>query len=307
MHNSRKAAIGLFSFLIMISLVQTSQAELWEFIVETNVEESTIRSGDTVVVTGKVVDQSYKSTRGVEILIRTGSETTKAFTSPDGTFRGEFEDFQRIPGTYVVNVIASWYGMTGLASTEFLVTGESTVGGALIEKLSTDEARKYLSSDKSDFEKDPIGQTLFKYYHGLHDELVKEKKEAKKASKEQILLDKQRTIAENLKNKALAQFDPKAGIYDGYQYEKYIRSLNPEVRDIVTSQLDFTKNNFVEAQNVRNEIIENGGTYEEARQAYLDMISISKEDLNKFNEKDAEEHTEKQPDEEENSADSKGQ
>ena len=198
MHSSRKAVIGLFSFLMMISLVQTSQAELWEFIVETEVEKNTVQSGDTVVVTGKVVDQAYKATRGVEILIRTGSETTKAFTSTDGTFRGEFPDFQRIPGTYVVNVIASWYGMTGLASTEFLVKGESTVGGALIEKLSSEEARKYLSSDKSDFEKDPIGQTLFKYYHGLHDKLVKEKEKANEASKEQILLDRQRAIAENL-------------------------------------------------------------------------------------------------------------
>ena len=50
--------------------------------------------------------------------------------------------------------------------------------------------------------------------------------------------------------------------------------MNPEIQDIVKEQLNFTKNNFINAQNIRDMIIENGGTYEEARQAYLDKISI---------------------------------
>jgi hypothetical protein len=284
-YRSKRTAIGLISFLMLFSLIQTSQAELWEFIVEADVEKNIVYSGDTVVVTGKVVDQAYKSTRGVEILIRAGSETTKAFTNPDGIFRGEFTEFQRIPGTYVVNVIASWYGMTGMTNTQFQVKGDTTAGGAIIEKLSTEEAIKYLSSNESDFEKNPIGQTLFKYYHELHDELIKEKKKANKVDEKQTLLNQQKTVAENLKNNALAKYNPKAGVYDGYQYEQYIHSLNPKIRDMIASQLNFTKNNFADAQNVRDEILEKGGTYEEARQAYLDRISITKEELNEFNEK----------------------
>ena len=288
MYKNRMAAISLVSFLMLFSVIQTSQAELWEFIIEADVEKNVIQSGDTVIVTGKVVNQAYETTRGVEILIRAGSETTKAFTSPDGTFRGELTDFQRIPGTYAVNVIASWYGMTGMTSTEFQVKGDTVAGGTLIEKLSTDEARKYLGAQESDFEKNPTGQTLFKYYHGLHDELVKEKKKANEEKKKQDLLNQKKTVADNLKNNALATYNPEAGIYEGYQYEKYIHSLSPKVRDVIVSQLDFTKTNFIDAQNIRDKIISEGGTYEEARQAYLDRISISKEDLNKFNEKTSE-------------------
>ena len=250
-----------------------------------------VYSGDTLVVTGKVVDQTNKATRGVEILIRAGSETTKAFTNPDGTFRGKFVDFQRIPGTYAVNVIASWYGMTGLTSTQFSLQGEATPGGSLIEKLSTDQARKYLSSHESDFEKNPIGQTLFKYYHGLHDELIKETKKANNERKEQILLQQQREIAENLKSEAIENYKPNAGIYDGYQYEQYIHSLDPKIRDTISSQLNFTKNNFIDAQIIRDQILSNGGTYEEARQAYLDRISISKETLDEFNKNNLEENS----------------
>jgi hypothetical protein len=286
---------------MLFSFIPSSQAVLWEFVVELDIENGVVQSGDTVVVTGRVVDHAYEPTRGVEVLIRTGTDTTKAFTDTDGTFRGEFVDFQRAPGTYIVNVVASWYGMTGLASTEFQVKGDSSPVSILQQQLSTDQARKYLSSNENDFEKNPIGQTLFKYYHELHDKLIKEKKEANKPIAEQIFLEQQRRIAENLRNQAVEQYQPGFGTYDGYKYENYIAGLNPEIRDLVSKQLSFTKNNFLDAQKIKAEILENGGTYEEARQAYLDRLTIPKEILEKFNEthlEDSEELEENQTSEE---------
>ena len=56
--------------------------------------------------------------------------------------------------------------------------------------------------------------------------------------------------------------------------------------------MSFTQNNFLDAQKIRAEIIENGGTYEEARQAYLDRLTIPKEILEKFNENHLEESEE---------------
>ena len=269
---------------MLFSFIPSSQAVLWEFVVELNIENGVVHSGDTVVVTGRIVDHAYEPTRGVEVLIRTGADTTKAFTDPDGIFRGEFIDFQRVPGTYIVNVVASWYGMTGMASTEFQVKGDSSPVSILQQQLSTDQARKYLGANESDFEKNPIGQTLFKYYHGLHDQLIAEKKEANKPTAEQLFLEQQRRIAENLRNQAVEQHQPGFGTYGGYNYENYIAGLNPEIRDLVINQLQFTKNNFLDAQKIRAEILENGGTYEEARKAYLDRLTISKETLEKFNE-----------------------
>ena len=148
---------------MIFSAIQTSEAELWELIIDLNVEKGAIVSGETLVVTGKVVDHAYKPIRGAEVLIRTGSETTKAFTDPWGVFRGEFENFERVPGTYTINLVATWYGMTGLETTQVQVKGDASPVSLLQQKLNTDEAIKYLSSNESDFEKDPIGQTLFKY------------------------------------------------------------------------------------------------------------------------------------------------
>jgi len=269
---------------MLFSFIPTSQAELWEFVIELNMEKGVVSSGDTVVVTGKVVDHAYKATRGVEVLVRTGADTTKTFTNPDGEFRAEFKDFQRIPGMYSVNVVASWYGMTGLASTEFQVKGDSTPVSILQQKLATDEARKYLGSKERDFEKNPIGQTLFKYYHGLLDELILENKEAIQPNVDQIFVEQQRKIAEELRVEAIELYKPGTGTYGGLQYEDYISSLNPEIQNIVREQLNFTKNTFINAQIVRDEILANGGTIEEARQAYFDLISIPKETIEQFDE-----------------------
>ena len=145
-------------------------------------------------------------------------------------------------------------------------------------------------------ENNPIGQTLFKYYHGLLDELILEKKESRKSLPDQIYLEQQRVIAKNLRNQAIKEFNPGAGTFTGYQYDNYINSLNPEIRDLVASQLNFTKNTFEEAQKLRDEILANGGTYEEARQAYLDMISLPKEVLEQFNQENLDKKSEESSD-----------
>ena len=304
---NKAVVIGLFSLLMVFSFIPASQAELWELVIELNVEKGAINPGETVVVTGTIVDHAYKPIRGAEVFIRAGSDTTKAFTDIDGTFKGEFKDFQRIPGKYIVNVIASWYGMTGLKSTDFQVKGNVSQFSILQEKLSTDEAIKYLSANESDFEKNPIGQTLFKYYHGLLEELVLEKKENLEPLEHQIFIEEQRKIAEELRNQKIEEFDPGAGTYGGYKYDDYINGINPEIRDLVISQLEFTKNKFEEAQKIRDEILANGGTYEEARQAYLDMLSIPKEKLEQFNQEKLEKESEEISDEQTSEDDSENQ
>ena len=283
-YNDKTIATGLCSFVIIFAFIPTSQAVLWEFIVELDMEKDVVYPGDTVVVTGKVVDHANHPTRGVEVLVRTGADTTKTFTNPDGEFKVQFVDFQGASGTYTVNAVASWYGITGLASTEFQVKGDDSPVSMLQQKLSTDQARKYLSSNESDFEKNPIGQTLFKYYHGLHDQLIAEIREAQKPIAEEIFLEQQRSIAKNLKNQDIDEHQPGYGTFSGYKYENYIAGLNPKIKDLVSNQLNFTQNNFLDAQKIRTEILENGGTYEEARQAYLDKLAIAKETLEKFNE-----------------------
>ena len=279
----RVTIIAILTGLMAISVLPLAEAELWEFVIISNVENKSIVSGDNVVVSGQVVDHAYKPIRGAEVLLRTGSDSVKVFTDPWGQFKAEFKEIDRAAGTYPVNIVATWYEMKGLSSTSFDVKGEASKLSLLEQQLTSEQARKYLSAKESDFEKDPIGQTLFNYYHGLLDELILEKKKEAKPNEKQIRLDEQRKIAEELKQQAIDFYEPGAGTYSGYQYEGYITSLRPEIKDLVISQLNFTKNTFENAQNLRAEILENGGTFEEAQKAYLELITIPKEILEQFN------------------------
>ena len=122
MLKGKTIGIGLFSFLILVSFTPNSEAELWELVVDLNLQKVAINPGENVVVSGKVVDHAYKPIRGIEVITRIGTDTIKTFTNPAGEFKAEFKDFQKMPGTYNVNVVATWYEMKGLASTQVQVT-----------------------------------------------------------------------------------------------------------------------------------------------------------------------------------------
>ena len=176
------------------------------------IDKGAIYQGESVKIKGKVVDHAYEPIRGAEVQIRTGTDTIKTFTDPYGKFTAEFKDFQKTPGTYKINIVATWYEMMGLTSTEFQVKGDVTPISILQEKLSTEQARKYLGSKETDFEKDPIGQTLFKYYHKLLAELIEEKSKLREPIKDQIYLEEQRTIAENIRKEKLIESKVGAGV-----------------------------------------------------------------------------------------------
>jgi len=76
---NKAIVIGLFSFLMVSSFIQTSEAELWESLVDVNVQKAAINPGETVIVTGTIVDHTYKPIRGAEVLIRTSSDTQNIY------------------------------------------------------------------------------------------------------------------------------------------------------------------------------------------------------------------------------------
>ena len=273
----------LLAILSLASFVPSSDAELWELVVDLEMENGVIHSGQTLKISGIVVDHAYQPISEAEVLIRTGADTMKTQTDSQGEFVVEFLEFIRVPGTYMINAVVSSDGKTGMVSTEFKILGESSPVLSLQEKLKTDEARKYIASNINDFEQDPIGMMLFKHYHGLLQELIEEKKKERIKASEQMKLVEQRIIADEIKQEDVEKSSIGFGWYEGIKYEQYINSLNPEIRSTIDHQINFTKNMLLEAQKIKNEILAKGGTYEEARNAYLEKISISKETLEEFN------------------------
>ncbi|NJK78244.1 MAG: hypothetical protein HC944_05890 [Nanoarchaeota archaeon] len=161
-----------------------------------------------------------------------------------------------------------------MANTEFQVMGELTSTSVVEAKLSTPEAIKYLNAQSTDFERDPIGFILYTHYQKLLQEFITEKKIAEKIVEEQKYIEEQTKIADELLLKEIEELVPGSGVFSGYKYDDYVKNLDPAVRETIVNQMNFTKNIFEEAQQLRNSILENGGTKEEANKAYLEKITI---------------------------------
>ncbi|MCV0373564.1 MAG: Ig-like domain-containing protein [Nitrosarchaeum sp.] len=288
----KSAIIGIITVLAIIPLISASNAELWDLIILVDIENGAIHPGQAPTVTGMVVDHASNPVGQVQVHIRSGQESIFTNTDENGYFKATLSDANRVPGMYIVNIVGKTQdGKTGIATTQFQVKGDLTRTSVLEEKLSTIEARKYLESDASSFSKDPIGTMLFNHYQKLYQEFLKETETTQKLKNEQIFIEQQKVIANELREKAIEEFDPKIGTFSGYKYDDYIKSLNPEIRDTIINQLNFTKNLFADAHLAREQVLANGGSEEEARQAFIEKITITKEALDNF-EKDTPETTE---------------
>ena len=267
-----------FSVLLLFPLATTSEAIQWDLIIQANVDNSPLFSGERPIVSGIIVDHASKPVAKATVNIKSGTMSIFTITSQSGEFMAELGKHPRTPGNYIVNISAeSLDGKTGIASIQFQVRGELSPSTINQEKLSTPEAKKYLEASSEDFERNPIGFTLYNYYQKLYQEYLEEEKISEKINQEKAAIKELKEIENKFRLKAIEEFQPGMGIFSGPQYENYVNSLDEEVRDTVVKHLNFTKNLVGDAQKLRNEILENGGTAEEAQLAYLEKISTSRE------------------------------
>jgi predicted GNAT family acetyltransferase len=259
--------------LLLLPLASNSEAIQWDLLIQANVENSPLYSGDRPIVSGIIVDHASKPVPKATVNVKSGSMSIFTTTSQSGEFMAELGKQERIPGNYVVNISAtSLEGKEGIASIQFQVKGELSPTAINQEKLSTPEAKKYLESSPDDFDKNPIGFMLYNYYQKLYQEYLEDEKLKEKLDQEKALREEQKEIENEFRAKAIEEFQPGMGIFSGPQYENYVNSLDEAVRDTVVGHLNFTKNLVEDANDLRTQILENGGTAEEAQLAYLEKM-----------------------------------
>jgi hypothetical protein len=280
-----KVFFVFFSVLLLFPLASNSEATLWDLQIQASVENTPINSGDRPIVSGVIIDHASKPVHKATVNIRSGTMSVFTTTSETGEFNAELGKHARIPGIYTVNIVATTSdGKTGITSIQFIVKGELEQTTVNKEKLSTPEAKKYLESTPEDFDKNPLGLVLYNYYQKLYQEYLEDEKIVEKLTQEQAYIEEQKKVANELRLKDIEKYNPGYGIFSGPQYENYINSLDEEVRDTIVQHLNFTKNLYLEGHSLRSEILENGGTAEEAQLAFLDKISVSRNMMENFGE-----------------------
>jgi len=139
---------------------------------------------------------------------------------------------------------------------------------------------KYLHASPDDFKNDPIGFILYNYYQNIQAEFLDEINSQAELDKEQKLIDEQRALSLEFTQQAIEEANPEAGTYSGYKYDRFVSNLDLSVKEIIVNQLNHTVTMFEEAQEAFKEVLANGGSYQEARLAYYEKASISRELMN---------------------------
>ena len=276
MYSHAFLVIGVLCGFLLVNTA-TSEAILWDLVITTNIDNMPVFTEDNIVVSGTVVDHANMPIQDGDIQIRIGSEKVLTTTTPSGEFHYELENMDLIPGIYVLNVVAtSNDGKYGISNIEFRVKGESSYSSHTAKLLEAPEAQKYLYADESDFKRDPIGLVLFSYYQGLQEKFEEEEITQSLYDENNKKFEDLRQISEQLSQIIIDEANPGSGIYDGYKRDYYVAHLEPEIKEIVIQQLNYTIRIFVEAQKAMDEVLQNGGTYEDAQLAYFEIASTPK-------------------------------
>lgn len=281
-----KVRIGLAITLLLFFVITPqsfAETKLWDLQIQANVENPVLNVGDIPVISGRVTDQASNPLSNVQVRVLVGTESQFSSTNKDGSFKVAMVEFSGVPGVHIVNVMAtSSDGRMGIESTNFQVKGDITPSSVTQKRLSTAEAVRYLNSTREDHTNNPIGLRLYDYYQSLYQRLQEEKQLEKNLSDYAKEMSKKRENSDQSLQYAIELKKPDAGVVKSYQFNEMVGKVDKNMQGIIASQLNYTTNNFAEARMVMNQILDNGGSPEEAKRAYYEKLAIPRDTMERM-------------------------
>jgi hypothetical protein len=264
----------LLAFILVANATYASAATLWDLIIKAEFEQSAIGLNESPVIFGTVLNQASKPVSGAEIKIRFGGSSVVTTTDSQGNFRYEFEP-QTHQGTFSVSISAKLNNWKGFATTTLKVGDEVSTFNEIYYKSQMAEAK----ADKDSLAGDPYKALKLSHYQKFIEEQNKIKQKQINIESKKVELSEKRDIAKQKLEEALKERPIGAGIYTGDEYERYLEKLDPRIKSTISYQLNYTKRIFEEAQYAMKSVLDNGGSAQEARKAYLEKLSTTKEQI----------------------------
>lgn len=265
------------------STIPDSEAKLWDFIVDVEFLKSPINEGKNPILIGTVVDHAYRPLSNIDVKLTVAGESHMLKTDGNGEFGKQIDVTELEPRTYSILVFATDDdGKKGMTRTTLEVSGHTEKSAKYERQLESMELANDLSKLRPN-SNDPISVILYQHYLKLQENVAKAKYEEKLLDlpQQKIRDARQMTyekLMQSLEDRPLITRD----FDDSTKLGKFLQNLDDEKRTLFELQLNSTKLRFVEAQNIMQEILKNGGTASDARAAYLDYLSITQEEMNSF-------------------------
>ena len=273
-------AIGL---TFLFSSIPDSEAKLWDYVVDVKFLENPISQGKNPIVIGTVVDHAYRPVSHADVKVTFAGESYMLKTDSTGEFGKQLDAKQLKPRTYSVQIfVTTDDGKKSMARATLQIDGHTEKSAKYERQIESME----MANDPSKLRKnsnDPISEILFQHYLDLQEKSTH-------AQYEEKLLDipqqKIREIRQNVNEKLMETLNerplPTQQFDYSYKHSLFLKNLSDEKKYQFELQMNSTKIRLIEAKNIMYEMIENGTSYEKARLAYLENLSISQEELNLF-------------------------
>ncbi len=284
---NRLVIIGvLLAVMLLGSVTSAFAATLWDFAVKAEFEQPRIGINDKPVIFGTVLNQASKPVIGADVKIRFAGVVASTLTDDKGGFRYEFGE-QHIPGTFSVSVSAKVNDLKGFATTILKVGDKQSTFGDLYYHAQTVENRP----DDGGLSGDPYKALKLKHYQKYVEEQNKRKQRQEYNEAKSFAIEEKRDAAKQRLDLALEERPVGAGVYTGDEYERYLSKLDPRIKDTISHQMNYTKRIYEEAQYAMKSVLDNGGSLQEARKAYLEKLSTTKEELAKIGDNNTENYS----------------
>ncbi|MGQ0638991.1 MAG: carboxypeptidase-like regulatory domain-containing protein [Nitrososphaerota archaeon] len=265
--------------LVLPLLLITSNAlaiPMGSLVISVRSEKSSIGVEERPIIEGTVTDQASKPVSNVLVNISTAAGTGGTKTDVGGKFRYEFSNsFQ--PGQYIVNVKAQkdGYGV-GLKSTTFFVKGIPSTQTQNQLQLKT------VSGDK--IKNDPIASKILKNIEITQKRQAEQGKKLKQIEENKKFLDQQRALADKeLQNDLGSWFTSLDPFAPRNAYASFVSQINQTFQGLFWEQFNFTEQKTNDGLAAMFQVLNNGGSEQEARKAFIQNASTSRNELLKVN------------------------
>ena len=271
--------------ILALSLVPDSEAKLWDFIIDVEFLKNPISEEKTTIIHGTVVDHAYRPVYDVDVKITYAGESHILKTDSLGEFEKQFDVSELKPRTYSVQISATTDdGKKGMTRTTFQIEGHTEKSAKYERQLESLE----LANDPSKLRKnssDPISVILYEHYLKLQHKALQVQHKEKSLNDSQQKIKEIRELSNQKLMKILEERPlPSRQFDDSHKLAVFLDALDDDKRNIFELQLNSTKLRSIGAQNLMQDLLANGTSQEKARQAYLDYLSITQEQMNSVTE-----------------------
>jgi hypothetical protein len=275
--NKMKTGFFLVIMLSSVLLVHTASAfvPMGGLVVMVKPEKSPLKSSEIPVLFGTVTNQASRPIANAQVSISTSYGIFGTSTDNDGKFRYQYENPVG-PAQYLVNVKAQkdGYGI-GLASTTFFVNG-----------VPISQSQQYNSKtvDGNSTSQDPIASRILKNIEIAKKQQAEQDAKIKQIEEEKKLQESQRALANQQLQFDLgswfAQFNP---FTPRNAYAAFVSQVNQTVQTIFWGQFNFTEQKTNEGLAAKNQILQNGGSNDQARNAFIQNATTHRSEISKVN------------------------